>query len=255
MIAAFAAAPVTMTASPSEPSTSPPPKYTLHSIPVSFFAARVRALIYREPSLSSSVEIVSPPDNSMKSPAHLAINPLGKVPSLSTTSSPPFYLFESTAIASFLLAEHNLTHAYTYPSPRPAARVAMLSAYIDNHLAPLQTALYRAMPAETRAENVKALVAQLDILEGLIDAKPYLVGDKLTLADFNLVGVFALYNWAGPRFFGFNADDEASRPKLKSWYEVMMLDEGTKRAVGEVQDALETWRKGGRWEKLGVVEL
>lgn len=251
---AFASTPIVMTASPPA-STSPPPKYTLYSIPASFFAARVRALIYREPALSSSVTISAPPDNSMKSAAHLSINPLGKIPSLTSDTSPPFNLFESTAIASFLLAEHNLTPSYTYPSPRPAARVTMLSAYIDNHLSPLQTALYKKMSSETREEQIAQLVAQLDILESLVDGAPYLVGDRLTLADISLLGNFALFDWACPRFFGFRPDDREARPKLARWYRAMFQDEGAGRAVGEVQEALEAWRVGGRWEKLGVPEL
>lgn len=256
---AFASAPaVSMSAASAGAAASappPPPTYTLHSIPVSFFAARVRLLIYREPALSSAVTIAPPPGGGLRSGEHLVVSPLGKVPSLAADAADdPFVLCESQAIASFLLDEFGLLDAYTHATPQLRARVRMLSAFVDNHLAPHSGAFYRAMPEERRAAGVAELVRQLDVLERLVDAGPFLVGDRLTLADVDLFALFALYAWCGPRFFGFRPDDAAVRPKLTAWYAAMQAEDAAKKAQGEVYGGLQKWVEGGRWEKLGVPE-
>jgi glutathione S-transferase len=257
---AFAPPPVTMNA---QASSSPAavsstavaaPRYTLYSIPISFYAARVRYLVYREPVLASAVTIAAPPAGSLKSDEHLAVNPLGKVPSLAGVAD-AFSLFESQAIATFLLDEFGLLDQYTHETPKMRARVNLLSAFVDNQISPLNRALYRGMSDEQRTAEVAQIVAQLDVLESLIDSAPYAVGDKLTMADVNLFGVFLLHVWAGPLYFGYRPNDAAVRPKLTSWFETMCKEPAAVQTLGEVHGALEAWREGGRWKKLGVPEV
>lgn len=253
---AFTSAPsVSMSAATPPPASaqSAPSSYTLHSIPVSFFAARVRLLIYREPALSSAVTVAAPPGGGMKSGEHLCINPLGKVPSLAATAADDdFVLFESQAIASFLLDEFDLLDAYTHETAQLRARVSMLSAFMDNQLSPLNAALYRAMDSGDRVAKVAELIKQLNVLEQLVDAGPYLVSSKLTLADVNLFGLFALYVWAGPTFFGFRPNDVAARPKLTAWYTTMRSEPAVQKVEEEVHAALQAWLEAGRWEKMGI---
>lgn len=189
----------------------------------------------------------------MKSGEHLSINPLGKVPSLAAVDADEdFVLFESQAIASFLLDEFDLLDSYMHETSQLRARASMLSAFVDNQLSPLNAALYRAMDTGERATKVAELIKQLNILEQLMDAEPYLVSSKLTLADIHLFGVFALYVWAGPKFFGFRPDDVTARPKLTAWYSTMRSEPAAQKVEGEVHGALQAWLEAGRWEKMDI---
>lgn len=116
---------------------------------------------------------------------------------------------------------------------------------------PAQACLYKAGDAAQRAEQVKQIALQLDMLEGVVQG-PYVVGDELTSGDGCLLGTAAWLDWILPRKFGWAGGAFAGRPKLAAWYAAMQADPAGARVVAELQGGLEKWDANGRWEELGI---
>jgi glutathione S-transferase len=158
----------------------------LHYHPLSTFSRRVRiALIEKNiPADLVEVDMVA---RAHRSPAYLALNPYGRVPTLEDDG---FILYESTAILEYLEATH--------PQPplvpadaRGRALVSMHMKLCDLQLA-RQTGMIifpkRFLPKErwdekAMAQAKKEIEKHLDILESQLQGKEYLVGDRYTLVE------------------------------------------------------------------------
>jgi glutathione S-transferase len=158
----------------------------LHYHPLSTFSRRVRiALIEKNiPADLIEVDMVA---RAHRSPAYLALNPYGRVPTLEGDG---FILYESTAILEYLEATH--------PQPplvpadaRGRALVSMHMKLCDLQLA-RQTGMIifpkRFLPKErwdekAMAQAKKEIEKHLDILESQLQGKEYLVGDRYTLVE------------------------------------------------------------------------
>jgi glutathione S-transferase len=158
----------------------------LHYHPLSTFSRRVRiALIEKNiPADLIEVDMVA---RAHRSPAYLALNPYGRVPTLEEDG---FILYESTAILEYLEATH--------PQPplvpadaRGRALVSMHMKLCDLQLA-RQTGMIifpkRFLPKErwdekAMAQAKKEIEKHLDILESQLQGKEYLVGDRYTLVE------------------------------------------------------------------------
>ena len=158
----------------------------LHYHPLSTFSRRVRiALIEKNiPAELVEVDMVA---RAHRSPAYLALNPYGRVPTLEEDG---FILYESTAILEYLEATH--------PQPplvpadaRGRALVSMHMKLCDLQLT-RQTGMIifpkRFLPKErwdekAMAQAKKEIEKHLEILESHLRSKEYLVGDRYTLAE------------------------------------------------------------------------
>jgi glutathione S-transferase len=158
----------------------------LHYHPLSTFSRRVRiALIEKNiPADLVEVDMVA---RAHRSPAYLALNPYGRVPTLEEDG---FVLYESTAILEYLEATH--------PQPplvpadaRGRALVSMHMKLCDLQLT-RQTGMIifpkRFLPKErwdekAMAQAKKEIEKHLEILESQLHGKEYLVGDRYTLVE------------------------------------------------------------------------
>jgi glutathione S-transferase len=158
----------------------------LHYHPLSTFARRVRIALI-EKNLPADLVEVDMVARAHRSPAYLALNPYGRVPTLEEDA---FVLYESTAILEYLEATH--------PQPplvpadaRGRALVSMHMKLCDLQLT-RQTGMIifpkRFLPKErwdekAMAQAKKEIEKHLEILESQLRGKEYLVGDRYTLVE------------------------------------------------------------------------
>ncbi len=158
----------------------------IHYHPFSTFARRVRiALIEKNiPAELIEVDMVA---RAHRSPAYLALNPYGRVPTLEEDG---FVLYESTAILEYLEATH--------PTPPLVPGDARSRALVSMHmkLCDLQmsrqtgTIIFpkRFLPKErwdepAMAQAKKDIEKHLSILETQVKGRQYLVADLYSLAE------------------------------------------------------------------------
>ena len=149
----------------------------------------------------------------MKGPGHLRVNPTGKIPAMEDGA---LVLFESLAINMHLAAQAG---APLNPIGDDASRAWQWTLWAATEVEPaaMQWAYnsYLRPPAERDAGQAAAgaagLNARLDVLEGQLASRDFLLGDAFSIADCNLAGV--LYGaWA-------NKFDFADHARVKTWLE------------------------------------
>eukprot|EP00242_Pyramimonas_sp_CCMP2087_P014111 CAMPEP_0198211934 /NCGR_PEP_ID=MMETSP1445-20131203/25428_1 /TAXON_ID=36898 /ORGANISM="Pyramimonas sp., Strain CCMP2087" /LENGTH=312 /DNA_ID=CAMNT_0043886295 /DNA_START=55 /DNA_END=990 /DNA_ORIENTATION=+ len=226
---------------------------TLYDMPISNNGARVRLVIYWK-GLENNVTITSPAViGGLKSDEYLALNPQGKMPVLVLDDDQA--LPESEVITQYLVDKY----ADVGPSLRPGtpeqrAKANLATRIHDFYITSIQGVMYRGpMPLKDRAEGIKAISQQLQILEDICEAGPYFVGDQPSTADAALFPTFVFMAFILPCKFGWD-DVFAGKPKLKAWYQHMKVDGCGARVYEEVHSALEEWDKSGRWEKVGITK-
>ena len=127
-----------------------------------------------------------------RKPAHLALNPNGKVPVIVHDGTP---IFESAAITIYL-GEMFGTAKGLFPEPGPRrgqaiqwivwANVTLGEAFarVLNHSAPqIPDERKNAKALEVAREDVAKL---LGVLDGVLAGKPYLLGAEISLADIHV---------------------------------------------------------------------
>ena len=160
----------------------------LYSLPLSTFASRVRLAIYRK---NLNIDIVPPPEEWVQDETFLALNPLGRIPTL--------VLDSGVAIAESATILEYMEDVFPTPSLRPSnaedlARARLFlripDIYFEN--AP-RTLLSMRNPTDRNEEVVKtameALNRVLSYLDHYVDAGPWAVGGKVSIADCALVPV------------------------------------------------------------------
>jgi glutathione S-transferase len=206
----------------------------LYNSDLSPFASCVRLVIYAK-GIESQVEIVSPPDG-LKSPAYLALNPIGKVPSLQVDG---WVLPESTVICEFL------DERFPEPGLRPSsaeerARMRLLTRLVDLYLYPGLLVLFGQANAGDRAEErvtegFRMIEhASTHLLYWFGDGS-HAVGDRLTLADCSLVPAL-FYVRSLSRLF--QRDPFGAHPKLGEYYHRVSEEAPAARVVAEMKAAL-----------------
>jgi len=129
-----------------------------------------------------------------RTPEFLKINPVGKIPAIDDNG---FLLFESNAIIRYL-ADNNSSSVY----PKPVKERAVVDEWIDfgsMHVgAALGRVMYnrvfaplRGLPADEASikENLGFLDRFLPVVDQQLSGHKYLTGDKMTLADINLLAL------------------------------------------------------------------
>jgi glutathione S-transferase len=158
----------------------------LHYHPFSTYSRRVRIALI-EKGIEADLVEVDMVARAHKSPAYLALNPYGRVPTLEEDG---FVLYESSAILEYLEATH--------PSPplvpadaRGRALVSMHAKLCDLQLSRQTGAIIfpkRFLPKERWDEKVMAqakseIEKHLAILEPQLQGKTWLVGDRYSLVE------------------------------------------------------------------------
>jgi len=158
----------------------------LHYHPFSTFARRVRiALIEKNiPAELVEVDMVA---RAHRSPAYLALNPYGRVPTLEEDG---FVLYESTAILEYLEATHP-TPPLVPADARGRALVSMHMKLCDLQLARQTGSIIfpkRFLPKErwdeaAMAQAKKEIDKHFAVVETQIAGKDWMVGDRYSLVE------------------------------------------------------------------------
>jgi glutathione S-transferase len=164
------------------------------------------------------------------SPAYLALNPNGLVPTLVDGG---VAIWESNTICRYLC--NKVGHTPLYPAA-PTAR-ALCERWMDWQLSALgrhsgdywlmtvRTPKAQQDPAAIAAKRIEMAKA-LKIVEAALHAQPYISGAHLTLAD------IALGAW-GHRWFALGAD-QGEFPAMAAWYERLKTRLGFRTHVVDV---------------------
>jgi glutathione S-transferase len=158
----------------------------LHYHPLSTFARRVRIALIEKGIQAELVE-VDMMARAHRSPAYLALNPYGRVPTLEEDG---FVLYESTAILQYLEETHP-TPPLVPADARGRALVAMHVKLCDLQLArQTGTIIFpkRFLPKDrwdekAMAQAKKDIEMHLGVLEPQLQGKQYLVGDRYSQVE------------------------------------------------------------------------
>ncbi|XP_077507690.1 glutathione S-transferase 1-1-like [Amblyomma americanum] len=144
---------------------------------------------------------------------YLKMNPFHKVPTLDDDG---FVIYESNAIAYYLLRKY-APESELYPSCcKERARIDQVLATVANTIQPQQLLFYRPLfcgstkPTQEEVSDFEQNV--LKAFEHLVGDGKFAIGDKLTLADLSLVSNLAIA-------LETTFVDSAKFPKLASYYE------------------------------------
>jgi len=205
------------------------------------FPTRVRLALYAK---GIEVEIIEPPGfhSSAESKGdYLAINPIGRVPTLVLDDGRA--LPESEVICEYL------EDAYPDPPLRPAdpwdrAQVRLISRLCDFYLVMAMVPLFNASGRPRRtwdAARIDAALAEVEqalgYLEAYIGQAGYAVGASLTTADGALTPQLVLaYEWA-PTLFD-RPSPLGKHPKLAAYWTAIQRDPIAARLIDETRAAI-----------------
>jgi glutathione S-transferase len=181
------------------------------------FVARVRTLLAFK---GLEYELELPPGGMPKSPEHVAINPIGKVP---TFVDGDLVLPESEVICEYLEDLH------PEPALRPAdpaqrAQSRLISRVADLYIMGPMSGLFRQMNPATRDqaaadEGVAALRNGLTWVEGFMQGDDYAVGGAMSMADCAVPPILYFVHYVMSNF----GDHEPLRdvPRLDAYWMTM----------------------------------
>lgn len=206
----------------------------LYNANLSPYASRVRLAIYAK---DLKVDVLPPPGGGLKSSEYLAINPLGKIPTLEIDG---FRLPESEVILEYL------EDRFPEPSLRPAdlqarARVRLIGRISDLYIMePLRQLFGQMNPATRDAKVVEAAVAGVESgvrhLSFYIDGPQAAVGTSLTIGDCTVVPALFFVEKIVPAFG--RPDPMGVAPKVKAYWAGVQKHPVVARVVSEMEKAL-----------------
>ena len=134
-------------------------------------------------------------DAGARTPAFLAINPNGRLPVIVDAG---FVLFESLDITLYLAKKHSPGHLYP-ATLEGEARAWQWSLWavteVDRGVNIWSLHAVRLPPKEQdfakRAEALEVLAAPFKVLDAVVAAQPYLLGNTFTVADLNVAAVIS----------------------------------------------------------------
>jgi glutathione S-transferase len=165
---------------------------------------------------------------SMKSPAFLAINPMGKVPTLTHGAT---VVTEGAAICAYLADA--FPQAGLAPAPGAAARGPYYR-WLFFAAGPVEAAIcdrgmgWEAPPERARMMGYGSFAQLLDVLESELDGRVYLAGDRFSAADLYLGSELG---------YGMRFGLIEKRPAFEAYVAGLFARPACRRAV-EIDDAL-----------------
>ena len=153
-------------------------------------------------------------------PAYLAMNPNGVVPTLIEDD---FILWESNAILRYLAASNAEGAPFWPRDERARANVDRWMDWLQTTLGPQMTpvfwGLFRHAPEKRDWAVINKAAARLGelygILDGVLAGSDYIAGPELTLCDVS-IGVHA------HRWFSFEGIEKPDLPHLRAWYDRLL---------------------------------
>jgi glutathione S-transferase len=164
------------------------------------------------------------PPGGMKSPEHLAMNPLGKIPALDDGGK---CVVESEVIVEYLdetLPGRKLLPGDAYARSQARVLSRMLDLYLNTQTGPFFRNMNPATRNQAEVDAAKeAFRKGLGALEHFMSADgPYATGKDITVADCAMFPAFLMYDFILPAF-GFASSTEGF-PKLTAWKARMEAD-------------------------------
>lgn len=209
--------------------------YILHQNPFSFYSRRVIALL-EEAEIAYEARLINLMAVEHKSDAFIRLNPNGQVPVLEKGD---FVLAESNAILRYLCHREGLERWY----PAEAQERALVDQWLDWNQCRLSPAtgdiVFNSVFARengdagaiARGRNLLAKLAP--ILEEAFQQRPYVAGDRVTIAD---LAVFSSLSQLGL------AQSRPTSPAIARWYKVMGSLKGVKNAESTMAEALQAMK-------------
>jgi glutathione S-transferase len=179
------------------------------------------------------------PEGGIKSAAYLAMNPMGKMPTLEVDG---IALPESEVICEYL--EDIYPGSGGLPaSPADRARARLIARIQDLYIGPNATTFIRNLNPAKRDEAAvatakSAIEAGFGYLEHFLTADPYAAGPELSIADCALLPAFVMMRKTVFPIFGVS--DPGSGPgKLGRWWPTVSADPITAPFVQQYSAALD----------------
>lgn len=150
-------------------------------------------------------------------PDYRELNPNGQIPTLVDGT---FVLWESNSVLRYLAMQYGASSSLYPAEPKLRASVDRWLDWSLSTLAPAERPVFLTLvrtPPEQRdmealAANVKTLIARWKIIDGHLQGRFHLEGDRFTIADI-VLGAFA------KRWFGVEGIDRPPMPNLERWYQ------------------------------------
>jgi glutathione S-transferase len=201
---------------------------------VSPYVARV-VLMARAKGLA--LEPTPPPGGGIKSPEYLALNPIGKMPTLEDGGRS---LAESTVIMDYLEDKHPQP-ASLPADPMDRARARLLGRIVDLYVMAQVGVFFRNMNPAARSEadvaNAKqALTKALGDLQHFMGPGPYAIGSSLGYADAAMLAPLVMTSGIVAGFGVTNMYE--GLPKLSAWWQQMQKDAVAGPFIKEYQAAM-----------------
>ena len=229
-------------------------------------AARVRLWLRHNPQVSVESKTITYGD--LTTPEYAKICPTRKSPAFLFPNGDSLY--ESAVILNYLEDEYNRNLKFCPESAKDRARMHLLIRLHDLYVASpnstmpgmshTQGAMYlspvptrfcppaRCMDRPTRAKKIQELWHQLQTLEDLMDYEnAYLIGSKLSLADFTWFPTTIFMEFMLPRVFQwpnlFHDEHQQYLPKFTRWWQFLLEQE---QFALVHQEIFEYWQE--QWE-------
>ena len=178
-------------------------------------------------------EVIMPEDG-IKTPEYLAMNPLGKIPTMKDGAT---VLPESSVICEYI-DEKYPKKSIIPATPKAAAMARLLATISELYVQNPATALFRQRDPETRdkavvEEKLAELDQGLEVLGHYLDAKgPWAMGKRFTVADCFALPALFFVQLAIP---GFGVKDPlAKHKKVKKYWNSLKRTPLTKQVIKEM---------------------
>ena len=218
----------------------------LYTLPHSNFGAKIATIIAVK-GITDRVEEREPPGG-LRSDDYRSIVPTGQVPALVDDD---LMISESEAIAEYL------NEVFPDPpllpeDPKQRARARFLSRFHDLQLEPAVRQLFRQVPERKRDaavvdETIGAIGIQVDRLGMLAAPGPYLVGDRLSLADCGYPSTLMYLDM----FVDLFQRPVAYAPHISAWRETLLAHPAVRCGDGENVRS----QRGLAAAKIGGIEI
>jgi glutathione S-transferase len=208
-------------------------KPIIYGTPISSYVRTVRLLL-EEGGIEYGLKSVGIFNGENESAEYLAKHPFGKVPTLELNGE---IIYETAAIIEYLntvLADGKFSPS----DPLLQARMRQIMAIVDSYLyvpvirdIVIQRLVVPSQGGTSDLEKIQNAIAPakkaVEAIESLAVGSPYLLGSKLTIADFYLIPLFAYFSKT-PEFDAVTAQV----PKLRTWWDEIHTRPTVKKVCG-----------------------